>query len=683
MLFRKSLVRLRGFWGLCLLGSVLAGCQPSPLLHGLQLWDGECRALTDQGRLAPRLDSLLSTEVQAKRAELAARLYAPVPRTDFLAQALELRPELLAEATVDFPPRTYTVGTVENFWVDIPSQGGIQQVKARLLRVSDTSYAWVVADSEAWDEYLKDLTQRFDEEVYKPAQWLFGFGNPKGIDQDPRIHLLFAPNLGDILGYFNSSTAVSRVALPQSNEKDMLFLNLDHIGEESQDLNLLAHELQHLIHWFHDPGERAFLNEGISELAPLLIFSEMNDRLIQNVASYARNPNLQLNDWTLVEGSDLRRYGAGTAFSAYLTETFGPDFLSQLVRDSLSGIGGLNNLLAERGCQFTFDDLFADFALANLVQAPEELGAVARLGFVSLEQHLNSPAASLAFETHHRLGSQSSVAGILPPYAVHYIDLDGVSQGDIVEFSFQGVTEVPYATPEFEPPLMWSSRMNGSTVRLERIFDLTGLEPGAEVRLDTEMWWDIEEGWDYGYVAASRDGLDWDLLGSPATVTQDPNGVSLGQGLTGMPMNGSSEGEMSRTSWDLSAFAGEMLHLRFDYVTDGAVVSRGWQIGGLAIEAIGFQEDFSGSLEDWNNDGWVQVQGEVPVTWLVQVVFLGAKGNSLLSLERHVAAPDGSLRLMLTPPAAAEEIILLVTPLAPLVTSKAGYEIQLVGKSTS
>lgn len=679
----KICVCARRLWGLCLLLPILVACQAPPLLHGLQLWDSECSAVTDQVRTAPRLESLLSPAVYQERAEQAAQLYAPVPRADLLTQALELRPELKAEAISGFPPRLYAKGETENFWITNPMQDGIKQVEARLLRVSDNSYTWVASESKNADAYLKDLTKRFDKEVYKPAQWLYGFEVSEGMDQDPRIHLLFAPNLGNVLGYFNSSAGVSKLALPQSNEKDMLFLNLDYMGEESQDLDVLAHELQHLIHWFHDPSEQGFLNEGLSELAPALIFSQLPDRLIQNMASYARNPNLQLNDWSQDGDLGLNHYGAGSAFAAYLTETFGPEFLTEIVREPLPGIGGLNNLLAQRGCEFAFDDLFADFAVANLAQAPRELGTAARLGYASMAQRLRSPASDRYFETQFQFKGQSTVNGVLPPYAVHYIDLAGSWQGDTVEISFQGEAAVPFVIPEFEPPLMWSNRVNGSVVRLARIFDLSSLEAGADVRLETEMWWDIEDGWDYGYVSVSRDGLDWDLLTSSATTAADPNGLALGQGLTGLPISDSKEGEMIRTSWDLSPFAGEMLHLRFDYVTDGAITSQGWQIGGLTIEAIGFQEDFSGELEDWSNEGWVQVREKLPVAWLVQAVHLGAEGTVLLDLERHIAAPDGSLQLALPAPSDSENLYLLVTPLAPLVTTKAEYEIQLVESPAS
>ena len=668
---------MQRLWGLCLIALVLASCKKPPLLHNLQLWDGTCQARTDQPRLAPNLASLLSPETRAQRAAMASRLHAPVPRADPLALALDLHPELRAKAAAGVTGRAYAAGEIESFWVGTPLLGGSRQLEARLIRVSDISYAWVETGIDGWDAYLVDLVARFDEEIYKPAQWLFGFENSEGFDQDPRIHLLFASHLGKVLGYFNGSTAVSQMALPQSNEKDLLFLNLDYMGDEGQDLNVLAHELQHLIHWFHDPGERGFLNEGLSELAPILIFAEMNNRLVHSIASYARDPSLQLNSWAFGEDIGLRHYGAGAAFALYLTETLGSQSIPQIVREPLPGMGGLTQLLADRGCDFTVDDLYADFAVANLVQASQKLGAAARLGYVLLDQHLSSPVSDSAFEPHYRFQGQRRVTGTLPPYAVHYIDMAGATQEKTLDLSFQGAAAVPFATPEFAPPLMWSGRTNGSTARLERSFDLTALDPGVEVWLEMEMWWDLEEDWDYGYVAASRDGLDWDLLESQVTGSADPNGVALGPGLTGQPSHGATEPALQRIAWDLRDYAGETLHLRFDYVTDGAVTSQGWQIGSVAIAAIGFQEDFRGELDGWRNEGWVQVLEHLPIAWLVQAVRLGDGGTELLALERHVADPDGSLELTLPAPTDAEEVYLLVAQLAPLVATQARYEIQL------
>ncbi len=655
---------------------VLAGCKP-PLLHDLQLWDEECQFLTDQSRLIPSLDSLQTPEIQARRAALARRLLVAVPRANPLALALDLHPELKAGADADFTPRPYAKGEIESFWVGTPQPGGGRHLEARLIRVSDVSYTWVEAEADHQDAYLANLAARFDEEVYKPSQWLYGFENSEGFDQDPRVHLLFATKLGKVLGYFNSSTTVSKAVLPLSNEKDLLFLNLDYIGDEERDLDVLAHELQHLIHWFHDPSERGFLNEGLSELAPPLLFAKMNDRLVNNIAAYAHDPNLQLNSWSLEDNASMRHYGAGGAFALYLTETFGPQILSQIVHEPLPGIGGLTQLLTDRGCPFTFDDLYADFVVANLVQTPQELGAAARLGYLSLDTRWPGPASDSAFVPHYRFRDQQGVKGTLLPYATQYIDVTGVTREKTLHLFFQGQSAVPFATPEFAPPLMWSNRMNGSAVRLTRTFDLTELVPGVEVRLDTTMWWDIEKNWDYGYVTVSRDGRDWDLLESPVTGTADPNGVALGPGLTGQPGHGAVDSEMQRVSWDVSEYAGQMLHVRFDYVTDGAVTAQGWQIGQVAIEAIGFQEDFSGTLEDWHNEGWIQVRERLPIVWLVQAVHLGDKGSTLLAWKRLVAAPDGSLALTLPAPAAAEDMYLLVTPLAPLVSTQAEYEIQL------
>ncbi len=668
---------MQGLWGLCLMALVLVSCKEPPLLYNLQLWDGTCQARTDQSRLAPSLASLLSPAMQAQRAAMADRLHAPVPRAAPLALALDLHPELRAQAAAGGAGRVYAAGETESFWVGAPLLGGSRQLEARLIRVSDISYTWVETGIDGWDAYLGDLVARFDEEVYKPAQGLFGFENSAGFDQDPRIHLLFASQLGEVLGYFNGSTAVSQVALPLSNAKDLLFLNLDYMGDASQDLNVLAHELQHLIHWFHDPGERGFLNEGLSELAPFLIFAEMNSRLVHSIAAYARDPSLQLNSWAFGEEIGLRHYGAGAAFALYLTETFGSRMLPQIVHEPLPGIGGLERLLADRGCDFGFDDLYADFVVANLVQMPQALGTAARLGYVALDQHLPGPVSTADFTPHAHFRDRLRVAGILPPYAVHYIDMAGAPPAETLSLSFQGAASVPFVTPEFAPPLLWSNRMNGSVVRLERTFDLTALPPGTEAWLETAMWWDIEQDWDYGYVVASRDGVDWDLLESPVTGTADPNGVALGPGLTGRPPDDARASTMPRIAWDVSDYAGTMLHLRFDYVTDGAVTAPGWQIGHVAIAAVDFQEDFGGALEDWHNAGWVPVQERLPVTWLVQAVRLGDQGAELLALERHVAAPDGSLQLTLPAPTDAEDVYLLVSPLAPLVTTPAEYEIRL------
>lgn len=661
----------------CLVLLLTAACQERPpLARDLQLWDEDCAALQAEPALVPRLQTLLASETQARRAQLDRKLSSPALSIDFLDLARELRPELRRQNPQPAAARPYAEEDIESFWIGKPLGRGGRSIKARLLRISDFSYTWVETGQGSQDTYLRELARRFDEEVYKPSQWVFGFEQTAGFDQDPRVHLLFASGMGQVLGYFNSRAGVPRAALPHSNEKEMLFLNLDYMGDREKDLGVLAHEMQHLIHWFHDPGEREFINEGLSEAAPALLFADVQPRLPRIIGAYARDPNLQLNSWAYGSQAGMRHYGSGAAFVHHLLETFGPEFAARLVREPKEGRAGIDSLLAQQGCAFTFDDLFADFAAALLAQDPARRGAAARLGFSALTTHWNGPLQDDAFGPHFRLAPAEPVAAELPPYAIHYVELtEGLGQGPL-RLVFQGVEAVPYVVPDLEAPAMWSGRRNSGVARLQRELDLSTVASGADVRLETEMWWSIEENWDFGYVSVSRDGIDWQPLENELTSEEDPHGVALGPGLTGASPVVEGQDGLHAVAWDLSPYAGGSLHLRFDYVTDGALLEEGWRIGRVAVPAIGFTEDFRDGWEGWQNSGWLRVTEPLPVTWLVQIATLRDGRTGLLDLQRHAAAPDGSLEIELQQAGAGERIFVLVSPLAPIVTSRAAYEMQ-------
>jgi len=91
-------------------------------------------------------------------------------------------------------------------------------------------------------------------------------------------------------------------------------------------------------------------------------------------------------------------------------------------------------------------------------------------------------------------------------------------------------------------------------------------------------WYDIEDGYDYAYVEASRDGgLTFETLAGDITTDSNPNGNNEGNGI-----NGSSIDWVPAT-FDLSDYAGEHLTLRFRYTTDPATLGSGFYIDDVSL----------------------------------------------------------------------------------------------------
>ncbi|RMH68353.1 MAG: T9SS C-terminal target domain-containing protein [Gemmatimonadetes bacterium] len=87
-------------------------------------------------------------------------------------------------------------------------------------------------------------------------------------------------------------------------------------------------------------------------------------------------------------------------------------------------------------------------------------------------------------------------------------------------------------------------------------------------------WYDIEMNWDYAYVELSTDGGEtWEPIPGNITTESNPYGQNRGHGITG-----SSNNSWVLAEFDLSAYQGQLILIRFHYVTDGGVLGEGFYI---------------------------------------------------------------------------------------------------------
>lgn len=129
----------------------------------------------------------------------------------------------------------------------------------------------------------------------------------------------------------------------------------------------------------------------------------------------------------------------------------------------------------------------------------------------------------------------------------------------------------------------------------------------SNITLTFKSLYEIEWDWDYAFVLASIDGGNtWKSLPSKRGTTLDGHNphaaecyTRYGNGITGVSGEPNSltntnraldlypEAQWITDEFDLTAFKGQNVILRFSYFTDPAVVKRGWFIDDLAITADG------------------------------------------------------------------------------------------------
>lgn len=598
------------------------------------------------------------------------------PQRDLRDLALRYMPELGdIPQVVNAHLPDYAVGDRLEFWVHEMGANRDFTITAELLHKTDVAYAWVEVDQPVDRARIAAAVDRFSRRSYPAVTAFFGSEWNPGVDNDPRLHILHATGIGgSIAGYYSSTDQYSSLARARSNEKEMFYINLGWLNSSrNYDYyeTVLAHEFQHMIHWYRDRNEETWVNEGLSEFAQEIAGFPPNTSPARD---FAAAPDTQLTTWGTSSTGNSAHYGSAYLFTAYFAQRFGPELTRALVAHPANGARGFDAVLAGADYTLTFDDLFADWVVANYVGDAFALGRDGVYGYRNFRH-----AAPRLEATHDRYPSDV-VATTVANYGTDYVRLTG--SGDAV-IHFRGATDAQLAAlPPVDDTahrhttggrLWWSNRGDDFNTRLTRRVDLTAVAPSTPISMTATFWWDIEAGYDYGYVAMSFDGQTWALLSGSSTVN-DVGGTALGPGYTG------SSGGWQREQFDLSPYAGQAIYLRFELVADDAINSPGWFIDEVAIPAIGWADDFAGDFagdfeggaSGWESEGWLLTDNSLPQGWIVQL--LTFDDEVLVGVERIAINDQGRASIPVSGLGNGRTAVLAISGAAPATTEPAAYE---------
>lgn len=524
----------------------------------------------------------------------------------------DLAKRLKGVAVSPVAPATRSVGEVETFWY---LDGGDKnmQTSAELRLQSDNLSLWIEEGARVSDSDLAAALIVLDEEIVPTNRAFFGHEIDTG--GDSRINILHLESIGGnggntvVAGYFSSADFYPKAANEFSNERKMLYISLSSapIGSESY-YQVIAHELEHMIQATVDRNEVSWVDEGMAELAAYV--NGYNE--VDSVDSYLRLTDVQLNDWSNGSAEDLAHYGASFLFNAYFLDRFGEDAMKQLVQQEGNGLSGVDAVLQSIDSTLTVGNLFADWVAATYLTgigrqvAPYSYGAV-EIGAVELAaDHDAFPVAEL---------------GAVNQYGTDYVRIESAEP---VQFTFTGSQQSrllptdPFSGDYF----VTTYPADRSDMMMTGAFDLTDVD-ADDVTLTFATWYQIEKGWDYGYVLVSADnGATWQTLPSIYTTEANPHGNNYGVGLTGK------SGLESDSVWtdvniDLSEYKGKSILVRFEYITDDAVFEAGWAIDDIRIPAIDYVETFEDGLGDWELLGWARHSNILPQSFILQAIYLG------------------------------------------------------------
>ena len=532
-------------------------------------------------------------------ANLQALFDNSYPYQDYFETAMRLGRQELGPRTV--ATTRYQLNDQRTFQVED------DRITARLMAITEHTYFWVEEGLDLDRNTLNGVASRFEEEYYPRITSLFGQEWQPGIDNDPHfsiLHLLGSSTAAE-LGYFTNVDEYPGTLYPESNEQELVYLNMAQLELDS-DLyyGTLTHELQHLIQWYVDPNEATWLNEGLSQLAEIYMGLNTVDAY-----DFELKPSTRLNSWDNDEEKIDTHYAAAFLYTVYIWEQLGERAVQELSRHPANGLASLRTILAGHQPDLTLEQFTADWVAANYLDDP---AAGPRYyyrnldpGRLSVEKQIRELPLDLITE--------------LDQFGTHYLDLDFRGA---VTISFAGNTVVPIVdNPPRNGDTMWlAPGEDDSNARLTAEFDLSTTNKAT---LQFNTWYDLEADYDFAYVSISADdGDSWELL--------VPDHLSAGE--FGPAFNGRSAAEPDaadgwlKESISLDRYTGQSVLIQFevltDYETDDQGSGQGFAIDDIAIPEINYFTDSESSAGSplWQAAGFVQIGWELPQQWSVQLI---------------------------------------------------------------
>ena len=597
---------------------------------------------------SPPITSTLSANAErtstpvptATPAPVSARHFPDAPDRDLyeLARALLLKTGGSISPVVNPNPVSYAQGRRDIFQLTDLLNVKSYTSQATLRLVTPHAYWYVEDGVEVSQTSLVESARTFEEEIYPKVTAVFGTEWTPGVDNDPHITILHA-RLRGVAGYFSSADEYPASVHQLSNQREMMYMNTALRVGSGRYLAVLAHELQHAIHWNGDPSEETWVNEGLSEVAASVAGYRPSHQDV-----FVGSPTVSLVNWP---DQVATYYGAAFLFFDYLVSHYGGiQDIGLLVSEAEDGIAGIDAYLSNRGYDTSFRDVFKDWVVANYLDEPGG-------------GPYSYPDNNVKLRATGRLEEFGGMESSIPQYSAEYTALNIGEGNGRLRFEGQKQNRLLPVSLE-ESGCWWSNRGDSIGSTLSRRLDLSGVDRAT---LNYRTWFDVEEDWDYAYVLVSTDGgSTWDVIQAPGTSPGNPVGNSFGPGYTGR-----SNGWLEE-SVDLTGYAGQDAFLRFQYVTDDAINGMGICIDDISVPEIGF---FDGDGRDggWQAEGFLRVDNEVPQDYIVQLIEVGDSTR----VREMILDEDNRGELVISERQGLDEVVVVVAALAPGTLQDARY----------
>ncbi len=272
------------------------------------------------------------------------------------------------------------VGESLNFNVESSFDSSARsQVTGELIKTSPNIYFYV--EKNWWDTQLTSkqneillnldvLSSEFNNKIYPILTSTFGSEWTPGVDNDPKINIFFESMKEGAGGYFRSNDEYVKLQIPNSNEKEMIYINLSHIDDSMLKV-FVAHEFTHLIEFnqkerINKVQEETWLNEARADYSSTILGyddSYEGSNLQSRVKDFLQNPTDSLTEWQ----ENKYDYASISLFMHYLVDHYSTNVLYSSLKSKLVGIASIDEALLKQGSQENFSQIFTNWTIATLI----------------------------------------------------------------------------------------------------------------------------------------------------------------------------------------------------------------------------------------------------------------------------------------------------------------------------
>jgi len=409
---------------------------------------------------------------------------------------------------------------------------------------------------------------------------------------------------------------------------------------------VFAHELEHLLQNYSDPGELSWVDEGLADFAIFVNGYNVGGSHLTYQQVFHRETSL--TRW----GGGLENYGASYMWTQYLWEQAGGngaaagamqykpdlaysatagDLLIKLIfEEPADGMEGVQNAINDFNAASSGPDLrsatelFKDWALAVYVDTEgSSLYDIRAVNFgdpaytrwtIDMANQVfwdnrgiyTGAMPEAKWDNFKRVPSQSAL-----PFGVSYEKFKNPGPTFSVKLTGDATTQIA-------PHTGTTHWYGGFESQNDNILNVDSAVTGGAT-IDFWAWYFIEEGWDYGFVEVTSDGTTWttipltDDAGVTVTTNLNPHDNNTeGNGLTGTSGGAYFVDQPTYIHLKGTLPAGTT-DVRFRYSTDAAYLDTGWfvddvNVGGAAATVSSLPGD------------WILTTGTQTNNWVLQLV---------------------------------------------------------------